>query len=208
MTDELRNIITGTIAITEGDFIQTALHFLRECQKTGGAIEESELFSKEDEVSRLKSFASNQNLWFDAFNKDNYIGEGAEQKVYLRENGKKVIKINDTIFYETWSDYFISLLIHNYLFPSTAYYFLGFYQDDKGFYGVVEQPFIKSDEETDLVALRLFLEKNGFKHKRNNDYYSDELGIILEDLHDENVLTNQGVFFVIDSAIYVLKEHF
>jgi Serine/Threonine/Tyrosine Kinase found in polyvalent proteins len=54
--------------------------------------------------------------------------------------------------------------------------------------------------------LKLFLEKNGFQHKKNNDYFNSELGIILEDLHDENVLTNQDVFFIIDSAIYLMDS--
>jgi hypothetical protein len=33
-------------------------------------------------------------------------------------------------------------------------------------YSVVQQPFIESTEPTDLGKLRLFLEKNGFKHKQ------------------------------------------
>jgi Serine/Threonine/Tyrosine Kinase found in polyvalent proteins len=55
-----------------------------------------------------------------------YIGEGAEQRVFLNDDGKSVTKQNDTIFYETWEDYLISLLIHNFLFPATAYQLLGF----------------------------------------------------------------------------------
>ncbi|AYQ34780.1 hypothetical protein [Runella sp. SP2] len=39
-----------------------------------------------------------------------------------------------------------------------------------------------------------------------NDFFHPELGIILEDLHDENVLTNQGLFFFIDSAIYLITH--
>lgn len=35
---------------------------------------------------------------------------------------------------------------------------------------------------------------NGFINSRNNDYLHKELGIILEDLHDENVLTRHGFF--------------
>lgn len=33
------------------------------------------------------------------------------------------------------------------------------------------------------------MNSNGFVQIRNNDYLNKELGIILEDLHDENVLT-------------------
>lgn len=92
------------------------------------------------------------------------------------------------------------------MFPNTAYQLLGFYQQENILYAVVKQPFIESTEPTDLSALRLFLENNGFKHKKNNDFFHPELGIILEDLHDENVLTNQGLFFFIDSAIYLITH--
>jgi hypothetical protein len=44
-------------------------------------------------------------------------------------------------------------------------------------------------EETDLNLVERFMHSNGFQKVRNNDYFNPELGIILEDLHDENVLT-------------------
>ena len=44
---------------------------------------------------------------------------------------------------------------------------------------------------------------NGFKNKKNNDYYHPEIGIIIEDLHDENVLSNEGVLQFIDTVIYL-----
>jgi len=47
---------------------------------------------------------------------------------------------------------------------------------------------------------------NGFINKKNSDYYSKELGIIVEDLHDENVLTNKSVLFFIDTVFYLTKE--
>jgi hypothetical protein len=114
-----------------------------------------------------------------------------------------MVKVNNIIFYVSWEDYFVSLLIHNYLFPTTSYHFLGFLQEENSLFAVIKQAFIESTEPTNLLLLRQFLEKKGFKHKRNNDYFHDDLGIILEDLHDENVLTNSGVFFFIDTVIYL-----
>jgi hypothetical protein len=204
MNNELRNIISGTGEITARNLIQTALFYLRESKTTSGKIEESELVNKKNEIERLALLANQNHLWYQSINDSTYIGEGAEQKVYLNEDGKNVIKLNDTIFYSSWEEYFISLLIHNYLFVKTSYDLIGFYQQENTFYAVVKQPFIESTEATDLEKVRLFLESNGFKHKKNNDYFNTELGIILEDLHDENVLTNKGVFFFIDSAIYLL----
>ena len=204
MNDELRNIISGTGEITRENLIKTALFFLRTSKGASGKIEEPEFFHKEDEIKLLIDFANQNQLWHLSIDENTYIGEGAEQKVYLSDDGKNVIKINDGVFYSSWQDYFISLLIHNFLFLKTQYTLLGFFQKNNIFYSVVQQPFIQSTEPTDLEQVKLFLESNGFTHKKNNDYFNNELGIILEDLHDENVLTNEGIFFFIDSAIYLL----
>lgn len=49
--------------------------------------------------------------------------------------------------------------------------------------------------------------QNGFENNRNNDYINHELGIILEDLHDENVLTRNEILYFIDTVFY-LNEKF
>jgi hypothetical protein len=198
--DELKHLITGFGEVTGGNLIQAARLYLRTSQNTGTNAEPSQLFDKKEEISFLLKFAKEQNILFSEIDQSRYIGEGTEQKVYLLEDTRFVIKLNDTIFYEFWEDYLISLLIHNYLFPITAYELIGFYFNEKTLYSVVKQPFIKSDALTDNNVVRFFLEKNGFIHKKNNDYENIELGIILEDLHEENVLTNNGVFFFIDTV--------
>ncbi|MCK6611138.1 MAG: hypothetical protein L6Q78_08860 [Bacteroidia bacterium] len=43
-------------------------------------------------------------------------------------------------------------------------------------------------------------------NNRNNDYVNPDLGIILEDLHDENVLTKNDMLYFIDSVFYTTKE--
>ena len=60
-------------------------------------------------------------------------------------------------------------------------------------------------EKTNLDVVKNYLLANGFVHKKNNDYYHPDLGIILEDLHDENVLTNKGVLFFIDTVFYLTE---
>ena len=76
---------------------------------------------------------------------------------------------------------------------------------DKNLYAVVEQPFVKVTDKTDLDKVRTFLENNGFTNIRNNDYRNDYLGIILEDLHDEHVLTQNGVQYFIDTVFYIIE---
>ncbi|MGV8137728.1 MAG: hypothetical protein AB2L20_21160 [Mangrovibacterium sp.] len=133
---------------------------------------------------------------------NNYISEGAEQKVYLKDN-RSVIKLNDAIYYLSWIDYFINLLLNNYFFPDTAYKLLGFFRNDSIVYAVVKQHFINATEKTDLNLVEQFMKSNGFQKVRNNDYFNPELGIILEDLHDENVLTSNGILYFIDTVFYL-----
>jgi len=84
---------------------------------------------------------------------------------------------------------------------------LGFYKEDK-LYAVVKQAFVKSTEQTDLNNIKEFLTVNGFINKKNNDYFHPQLGIILEDLHDENVLTEEGSLQFIDTVFYLMPSFF
>ena len=64
----------------------------------------------------------------------------------------------------------------------------------------VRQPFVTATEKTDLEAVKKFMSENGFINTKNNDYRNTVLGIILEDLHDENVLTKDGVLYFVDTV--------
>ena len=43
----------------------------------------------------------------------------------------------------------------------------------------------------------------GFSIKKRNDYIHTELGLIIEDLHEENVLVKDDTLFFIDTVIYL-----
>lgn len=201
MKDEIKHIISGTSKNSEGTIIQTIASFLRRSETSSGLVKEDKHFKKE-ETKNLIEFIAENNFWYPDVNLDNYISEGAEQKVYIKSD-ESVLKLNDAIYYLSWLDYLQNLLLHNYFFPDTAYNFLGFYKMDKNLYAVVEQPYVKATDKTDLDKVRTFLENNGFTNIRNNDYQNDYLGIILEDLHDENVLTQDGVHYFIDTVFYI-----
>ena len=85
----------------------------------------------------------------------------------------------------------------------TAYRLSGFAKDGEAVRAVVEQAFVKATEPTDLRHVEQFMLANGFVRIRNNDYLNPGLGIILEDLHDENVLTSNGVLYFIDTVFYL-----
>ncbi len=204
---ELQTIISGTSHYAATDSIQAAAHYLRESKKTGRDAQESE-FSKEQEAKKLIDWINQQNLWFKEHDESRFFARGAEQRVYLHSDERYVYKLNDSIFYQYWLDYFHSLLIHNYFFPSTAYELIGFYLEGDILHSVVKQPFIEITETTEIDLVKGFLQDNGFCVKKNNDYFNQELGIILEDLHDENVLTNNKVLFFIDTVFYLQESFF
>lgn len=50
------------------------------------------------------------------------------------------------------------------------------------------------------------LSQNGFKNVRNQDFVHEGLGLILEDLHDENVFKQEGIYFFIDTVIFLKNK--
>lgn len=125
--------------------------------------------NKQQETKSLIQFADQEGLWLTNINVENYVSQGAEQKVYLKD-GSTVLKLNDAIYYTSWIDYLHNLLLNNLIFPDTAYQLLGFYREQEIVHAVVEQPFVKATEKTDLSLVKIFLENNGFQNTKNHDY--------------------------------------
>jgi hypothetical protein len=203
MGDDIQNILSGKSQVKYHHLIQTTCSYLKRSKGTSSMVKNHQQL-KEEETKRLIQFIDNNNLWVDNINIDLYVSQGAEQKVYLKD-GSTVLKLNDAIYYASWIDYFHNLLLNNLFFPDTAYRLLGFYKDLDITYAVVEQQFVKANEKTDLNAVKIFLENNGFRNTKNHDYFNEELGLILEDLHDENVLTQNGMLYFIDTVFYIVS---
>jgi hypothetical protein len=206
MKHELQNIISGKSQVKHGANIQATSRYLRD-GKGAGTLAEKSIILKRQEESLIEQFASENSLWISDVNIENFVSSGAEQLVYLKDE-RKVLKLNDSIYYASWVDYFNNLLLNNYFFPDTAYQLLGFYKNEKALYAIVEQNFVVATEKTELINVKLFLENSGFVNKKNNDYFHPELGIILEDLHDENVLTQDGTLKFIDTVFYITEQFY
>lgn len=202
--NELQNIISGVGQNAEENLIHAAANYLRASKEAGRSVEANE-FSKDEEAKKLIEWAGERSLFIKNIDETRFIARGAEQRVYLDTDTHYVLKLNDSIFYLSWLDYFISLQIHNLFFPGTAYELIGFYVENGILHAVVKQPYIQITDSTDVELVKEFLLANGFQLKKNNDYYNSELGIILEDLHDENVLINNGTLFFIDTVFYVMR---
>jgi hypothetical protein len=203
MKDDIQDILSGKSKVKHHHLIQTTCSYLKRSQGSGSMAEKQQQ-NKEQEAKKLILFADQNNLWVENINLDNYVSQGAEQKVFLKD-GATVLKLNDSIYYTSWVDYFHNLLLNNLFFPDTAYNLLGFYKDQDVVYAVVEQPFVKATEKTDLSKVKIFMENNGFLNTKNHDYYNEELCVILEDLHDENVLTQNGMLYFIDTVFYIVS---
>ncbi|MDQ0638847.1 hypothetical protein QF042_002412 [Pedobacter sp. W3I1] len=202
--DELQNIINGDGSIGPTSKLEKVQNFLRTNEKASFRTEKQK-YLKSEETICLTDFAFKEKLFFlEEISEDNFISAGAEQRVY-RYDDFHIIKINDSIFYEYWLDYFNSLLIHNYFFRATAYIFLGFKFIDDILCAVVKQEFIVATEITDLNVVKQFLSYNDFNNSRNNDYINSNLGVIFEDLHDENVLSRNGILYFIDTIFYLTE---
>jgi len=169
MKNELQNIISGKNQVSHGTIIQAAACYLSRSAPTS-RMAKKEKHYKTQEAEFLKSFIAKHNLWINFVPLDKYISEGAEQKVYLKDN-KTVTKLNDSIYYSCWEDYLHSLLLHNYFFADTAYTLEGFYLESNTMYAVVSQPFVTATQVTYLSQVKLFLEANGFFNNRNHDYF-------------------------------------
>ncbi len=206
---KLQNIIQGIVIQEQPDSCTAIRNHLCASYPTSTTVKkdfESKQLIKEEQVRFLKALADSENLLIGEMPADwIYLTEGGESKVYLHPDQHSVIKLNDAYYYATWLEYFNSVAIHNLLFPDTAYTFSGFLQKEDTLFAVLKQIFVASDETADLNAIREFLEFNGFEHKVRQDYFNKEFGLILEDMHDENVILKNGSLFFIDTVFYIVK---
>lgn len=201
---QLYDVISGKSQVRFGTVIQAIASYLEKGKETSGKIEIGKRI-KEQEEKRLRHYIEKYKLWKSDVDFSQYVSEGAEQRVYLSDSGH-VLKLNDSIYYASWRDYFLNLILHNFFFPDTAYNLLGFTIENEILFAVVEQSYVSVNQRTDLLRVREFLASNGFENVRNNDYFNSSLGIVLEDLHDENVLTKNGILYFIDTVFYLTQE--
>lgn len=208
---KLTYIIRGTSIEGATDTCTTTRNLLCGSFSTSTTVKrdfESQSVIKKEQAEFLKKYVWEKGLLIDQAPPPNYfLSRGGEASVYFEQDSNSVIKLNDGIYYATWLEFFNSIVIHNLLFPNTAYTFLGFIEEEGSFQAVLLQRFVPSDNGIDLADVRKLLAYNGFENrKRNgiptNNCYNKELGIILEDIHDENEIVNSNTLFFIDTVFY------
>lgn len=205
----IENITTGIIIKGVSDTCTTIRNLLSAGFATSRTVKvdfESKSVIKKEQAQLLEKYSTENNLWVANLPaEERFLTRGGEARVYLDGDGKHVIKINDAVYYATWLEFFNSILLHNLIFPNTAYTLVGFSKEEDDLHTVLKQPFITSDGQAELDNIKKLLAYNGFENTRRNDYFNKELGLILEDMHDENVLVNSDTLFFIDTVFYTVS---
>ena len=205
----LIDIVKGTLLEGAEDNCTTARNLLCASFRTSTTVKkdfEGQSRIKTEQTEFLKQQSASKNWWVQHLpDESNFLTRGGEAKIYFAPDRRNVVKINDGIYYATWLEFFNSVVIHNLLFVDTAYTFLGFIEKDGSMLAVLKQPFIPSDAPVDLEEVKKLLAINGFVNTKRNDYFNKDLGIILEDMHDENIIVNSNTLFFIDTVFYTVS---
>jgi len=205
---KIKNITAGTFIEGQQDNCTTIRNLLCASYPTSTTVKsdfESKAIIKKEQAQLIEKYISENDLWVaDLPLQERYLTRGGEARVYLHTDGRHVIKLNDAVYYATWLEFFNSILLHNLIFENTAYILEGFIKEEDVLYAVLKQPFITTDAQVDLDDIKKLLIFNGFENTRRQDYIHKELGLILEDMHDENVLVNSDTLFFIDTVFYTI----
>ena len=114
MKDEIYDVLSGKSEIRFGATLQTISCYFANRTRTSN-FSKKEKHYKKQEAEDLEIYISENNLWLKGIDFSQYVSEGAEQKVYLKDDSH-VLKLNDSIYYVCWEDYIHNLLLHNYFF--------------------------------------------------------------------------------------------
>ncbi len=205
--NKIQDIISGTNIHWQTDTCTATRNFLCSGFSPSTTVKkdfDNRAIIKKEQAVALIRYINENNLWVERPPEaERLLTIGGEAEVYMNSDERHVVKLNDAVYYSTWLDFFNSILIHNLLFEETSYELLGFTKRNDVLQAVLKQAFVISTSPVNLSEVKAFLEYNGFINTRRNDYYNKNIGLILEDIHDENVIMNSGIIFFIDTVFYV-----
>ena len=154
----------------------------------------------------LENWAREKGIWCD--NSTSYFSglygdmyaQGGESTVYLKADGLNVVKEIDLSYYVEPHLALDRIVLHNaYVGLEAPLDIIGFGRSSEGrFVIMVEQPFIQG-KTVSLDEIYDFVTALGFKlYRHRTEYTNGE--ILLNDVHDENVLkTPDGHYVIIDA---------
>lgn len=138
----------------------------------------------------------------------------------LDEPRNRVIKRNHLTYQNTWLQYFQRMAAHNFLFPGAPYTFEGLMevQDNHQktwLFSVVSQSVIIAEQGLTIAETGAFMESLGYAVRGNehfhragvtdpkwDDYVDTATGLVVNDLHFQNILRDsEGGIHIIDPWI-------
>lgn len=129
---------------------------------------------------------------------------GQENDVCLK--GRRVIKRNNLVFHLSYADFFDRLALHHLLFPGAPPRLEGFVEHEGMLKPVFSQPAVRARRGASRQEVARLLARLGFTRVSHDDYSHPE-GILVEDLHDENVFIDEdGQIVIIDPVIYLVGQ--
>lgn len=114
--------------------------------------------------------------------------EGGEHQIYQR-NGY-FLKRNNLFYHVNWLEYFHRLVLHNWLFAETSVHVEGLMLVDDELQPVISQKALLAVRGATREEVEAEMTRRGFYRRKADNYYNPNLGILVEDLHDENVLVS------------------
>ncbi|MHB1179849.1 MAG: putative polyvalent protein kinase domain-containing protein [Daejeonella sp.] len=85
LKNELHNVISGKSQVRFGAAIQAVANYLNDGTHSSPKTQDSKQI-REQEAKRLENFISEKNLWINDIDFSQYVSEGAEQRVFLKDS--------------------------------------------------------------------------------------------------------------------------
>ncbi len=206
--NKIENIVAGVVLEGGTDSCTAIRNTLCSRFATSTVVKanfESNAIIKKDQSKYIEKYSETHGLLLQHCPPENrYLTHGGEARIYLDIDNRHVIKLNNAIYYATWLEFLNSVLLHNLIFTNTPYELLGFIKEGDDLYAVLRQIFVTASAQAELPDIKKFLEFHEFQNTRRNDYANTTIGLILEDMHDENVIVNSETLFFIDSVFYTV----
>lgn len=171
---------------------------------------ESQDERNERQEKQVEQWAKSAGVWHDdaiSYGKSfgNEVHGGQESRVYVNYDHNSVIKVKNTTQYHDLREFLDGIVLHNTLFPETAYKVLGFGNDGEGFVAILEQPFVKGTEPTQEQITEFVKSR-----VPGAEMYEEDLGngryktsqTLLHDLSPRNaIITPNGNIAIIDDVV-------
>ena len=176
----------------------------------GSSSKESQDEGNERQERQVETWAKQNGVWHeDALSYGKSFGEelpgGQESHVYENPQNGTVIKVKNTLQYHDLQEFLDGIILHNTLFPETAYKVLGFGNDGEGFVAILEQPFVRGEEPTQEQITKhiknIQPEAEMYEQELKNGRYKTSKTLI-HDISSKNaIITPTGNIAIIDGII-------